>query len=222
MAAKDIITMAENYDKRTVADGRIIFGFYRTKELQGLMHWTWDMQWMSRDPSEQVLNPMALALVATNNDICTNMSDNMETASKAADPGKRKTNTNWYTWSQGFINYLSTMPGCCTGIPLSYVARELEEPIDPEDNTDYLTTLVYRAPLRGPTYVADRRQVHQLLTGKVLGEQAEEWIRDDKTKQNGRIDFLNLQTHYEGEGNVSRRIRPKHSISHCFTSKSVL
>jgi hypothetical protein len=205
MTPKDIISMADDYGKRTIGDGRIVFGFFRTKELQGLMHWVQDMKRMSRDPSEQRLSPVEIALAAANNDIRTNMADNMETASKAADPGKLKTNTDWYTWSQGFINYLSTIPGC-TGIPLSYVVREFDEPMDPEDDTDYLTTLVHRAPLQGTSYVADRRQVHQLLTGKVLGEQAEEWIRDDKTKQNGRIDFRNLQLHYEGEGNVSRRI----------------
>ena len=47
--------------------------------------------------------------------------------------------------------------------------RELDEPIDLIDNDDYLTTSVSRAPLKGTAYVADRRQVHQLLTGKVLG-----------------------------------------------------
>jgi hypothetical protein len=205
MTSKDITSIAEDYGKRTIADGRIIFGFFRTKELQGLMHWVQDMKRLSRDPSEQVLSPMELALAAANNEIRTNMSDNMETASKAADPGKLRTNTDWYTWSQGFINYLSTIPGC-TGIPLSYVVREFDDPTDALDETDYLTSLVLRAPLNGTVYVADRRQVHQLLTGKVLGETAEEWIRDHKNKQNGRVDFQALQMHFEGEGNVSRRI----------------
>jgi hypothetical protein len=205
MKEKDIVDMAEGYGKRTINDGRIVFGFFRTKELQGLMHWVQDMKRTSRDPSEQILTPFELATAAANNDIRKNLADNMETASKAADPGKLRTNTDWYTWSQGFTNYLSTIPGC-TGIPLSYVVREFDEPMDAEEDTDYLTTLVNRAPLTGTAFVADRRQVHQLLTGKVLGEQAEEWIRDDKTKQNGRIDFRNLQVHFEGEGNVSRRI----------------
>ena len=205
MKEKDITTMAEDYGKRTALNGRIVFGFFRTKELQGLMHWTQDMKRMSKDPSQQQLTPIEIAIAAANSDIRINLADNMETASKAADPGKLRTNTDWYTWSQGFDNYLSTIPGC-TGIPLSYVIREFDEPMDLDDDSDYLTTLVNRAPLQGTAYVADRRQVHQLLTGKVLGEQAEEWIRDDKTKQNGRIDFQNLQLHFEGEGNVSRRI----------------
>jgi hypothetical protein len=63
---------------------------------------------------------------------------------------------------------------------------------------------VSKAPLKGTAYVADCRQVHQLLTGKVLGEHAEKWIRDDKNKQNGCVDYHNLRLHFEGEGNVSR------------------
>jgi hypothetical protein len=205
MTEKDIHSMAEDYGKRTINDGRIVFGFHRKKELQGLMHWVQDTKRMSLDPSQQHLTIESIARAAANNEIRKNMADNMDTASKAADPGKLKTNTDWYTWSQGFTNYLSTIPGS-TGVPLSYIVREVDEPIDAEDDTDYLSMLVSRAPLTGVAFIADRRQVHQLLTGKVLGEQAEEWIRDDKTKQNGRIDFNNLRLHFEGEGNVSRRI----------------
>jgi len=67
--------------------------------------------------------------------------------------------------------------------------------------------------LKGTAYVADRQQVHQLLTGKVLGEHAEEWIRDDKNKQNGRVDYQNLRLHFEGEGNVSRQITQVEAIN---------
>ena len=83
---------------------------------------------MSKDPAQQLLTPVDIAIAAANSDICINLADNMETASKAADPGKLRTNTDWYTWSQGFANYLSTIPGC-TGIPLSYVSHEFDESI---------------------------------------------------------------------------------------------
>jgi hypothetical protein len=135
----------------------------------------------------------------------------MDTSSKAADPGKLGNQVDWYTWSHGFVNYLNTIPGS-TVIPLSYKVCELDEPTDLSDNDDYFTTLVSRAPLKGTTYVAYRHQVHQFLTGKVLGEQAEEWICDDKNKQNGRMDFNNLRLYFEGEGNVSRQITQAEAI----------
>ena len=151
---------------------------------------------MSKDPESQVLTSDDIQLAMNNTDIRKSLSDNMETSSKAADPGKLGNSIDWYTWSGGFVNYLSTIPGS-TGISLSYVVRELDEPMDLVDNDDYLTTLVSRAPLKGTAYVADRRQVRQLLTGKELGEHAEEWIRDDKNKQNGCVDYPNLRLHFE-------------------------
>jgi hypothetical protein len=146
------------------------------------MYWVQDMKRMSINPEDQDIASADTQLAIENTDIHKNLFDNMDTSSKAADPGKLGNQVDWYTWSHGFVNYLSTIPGS-TGIPLSYVVCESDEPTDLSDNDDYLTTLVGRAPLKGTTYVADHCQVHQLLTGKVLGEQAEEWICDDKNKQ---------------------------------------
>jgi hypothetical protein len=169
------------------------------------------MKMMSINPEDQDIASADIQHVIENTDIRKNLFDDMDTSSKAADPGKLGSQVDWYTWSCGFVNYLSTIPGS-TEIPLSYAVRELDEPTDLSDNADYLTTLVGRAPLKGTIYVADRCQVHQLLTGKVLGEQAAESIRDDKNKQNGRVNINNLRLHFEGEGNVSRQITQAEAI----------
>jgi hypothetical protein len=210
MTEKDISNMSDEYAKRTIAQNKIQFGFYRTKQLQGLMHWVQDCGRTDREPRAQQINANDIADAAVNANHRLNLKDNMETASKATDPGKLKANTDWYTWSQGFNNYLSTIPGS-TGIPLSYVIRINENPMIVHD-VDYLTDLVNRAPLRGPVFTADRRQVHQLLTGKILGEQSEEWVRSNKAKMNGRTDFITLRIHYEGEGNINRRITKAEAI----------
>ena len=47
MKEKDISSIssvADDYSKRTNAQSRIIFGFYRTNELKGLMYWVQDMK----------------------------------------------------------------------------------------------------------------------------------------------------------------------------------
>ena len=54
---------------------------------------------MSKDPAQQLLTPVDIAIAAANSDICINLADNMETTSKAADPGKLRTDTDWYAWS---------------------------------------------------------------------------------------------------------------------------
>ena len=66
-----------------------------------------------------------------------------------------------YTRSQGFVNYLSTIPRsqgfvlllgqreylstipCCTGISLLYVVHEFDNPTCPEDDSDYLATKLH-------------------------------------------------------------------------------
>ena len=39
---KDICDMAEEFAKRSIPNGRIIFGLGRTKKLVGVMHWIQD------------------------------------------------------------------------------------------------------------------------------------------------------------------------------------
>jgi hypothetical protein len=91
------------------------------------MYWVQDMKRMSKDPESQILTSDDIQLAMDNTNIRKNLSDNMETSSKAADLGKLGNSIEWYTLSHGFVNYLSTIPGSAD-IPLSYVVRELDEP----------------------------------------------------------------------------------------------
>lgn len=89
MTDSDVTSVATEYSKRTVANGKITFGFNRTKMLTGLMHWVQDQWRMGMIPDQE--GPIGLAATAealSNADIRKNMSDNQDTASKAADPGK--------------------------------------------------------------------------------------------------------------------------------------
>ena len=98
MKEKDISSIssvADDYSKRTNEQSRIIFGFYRTNELKGLMYWVQDMKRMSKDPESQVLTSDDIQLAMDNTDIRKNLSDNMETSSKAADPGKLGNSIDW-------------------------------------------------------------------------------------------------------------------------------
>jgi outer membrane murein-binding lipoprotein Lpp len=85
----------------------------------------------------------------------------------------------------------------------------MREVAEAEDGNEYETfneRLIARAPLAGQYYLADLRQVHNLLTGYMQGEQSESWIRSIARYQDGRRDMLALRRHYAGEGNSTRRI----------------
>ena len=48
-----MLSLAEDWKKRTPVANCIIFGFARAKTLQGLMHWVQDMQRTKKDPATQ-------------------------------------------------------------------------------------------------------------------------------------------------------------------------
>ena len=134
----DIRDMAESFSKRSPAANRINFGMRRIKWLIAMMHWCQDHQRCSEEPDiadfanadafKEALQVSAQRALLRKND-----SDQVDTISKAADPGKFKDETKWPDWEPAFVNYLSTMPGV-RGVPLSYVVRANE---DPDHETDF-------------------------------------------------------------------------------------
>ena len=117
--------MADGYEKRTQVQGRIPFGLQRIKVLIGVMHWVQDQDRCYRSAStgniadanefreiiDISIQHAALRKVED---------DQVDTISKAADPGKFKEERKWPDWEPAFINYLSTIPGSYH-VPLSYV-----------------------------------------------------------------------------------------------------
>ena len=132
--------------------------------------------------------------------------DQVNTISKAADPGKLKDERKWPEWYPAFVNYLSTIPGVY-GVPLSYIICDNADPDHARDFAgDFTEKTIACAHLKGPKFRADSRKVHQLLKNFLTAESAEQWIQLLAPRGNGRNDILELCRHYEGEGNQSRRI----------------
>ena len=125
LTEKDIRDMAEEFSKHTVAQGRISFGLRRIKLLLGVMHWVQDQDRCYRmasidsiqdaDEFQDILD-VAIQRAALRKE----EDDQVETVSKAADPGKFKDERKWPDWEPAFTNYLSTIPGSYH-MPLSYV-----------------------------------------------------------------------------------------------------
>ena len=132
--------------------------------------------------------------------------DQVDTISKAADPGKFKDERKWPDWEPAFVNYLSRIPDSYH-VPLSYVVREQEDPDHDRDfGDDFVSEMIVCAPLHGAHFRADSRRVHQLLKNFLVAETAEQWIKNLEPHVDGHRDMLALREHYSGEGNASRRI----------------
>jgi hypothetical protein len=50
------------------------------------------------------------------------------------------------------------------------------------------------------------KYVHNIIQSLIVGEDAEQWMKEHKRFKNGRTDFLTVVAHFKGEGNNTRRI----------------
>ena len=221
----DIRDMAESFSKRSPAANRINFGMRCIKWLIAVMHWCQDHQRCSEEPDiadfanadafKEALQVSALRALLRKND-----SDQVDTISKAADPGKFKDEKKWPDWEPAFVNYLSTIPGV-KGVPLSYVVRANEDPDHEMDfEGDFVARSIACAPLNNATFRANARKVHQLLMSFLVAESAEQWIKTLASRVNGRLDMEALRNHYGGEGNASRRIATAEKLRETLHYKS--
>lgn len=203
---KDIRDVAEEFAKRTVNDGRIIFGIGRTKRMIGMMHWIQDnfrCSIFNPDPNEFNLESVEISFERALTR--KRVEETFEATSKTATPGKFKDERKWTEWEPAFENYLATIPGV-NGIPLKYIIRKDVEPALDETFDDFTVRSIYCAPLTGAIFESDARRVHQLILGFVQGEPAEQYLKSLAKKENGRLDMIALRSHYGGEGNISHRI----------------
>ena len=207
----DIRDMAESFSKRSHAANGIIFGMQRIKWLIAMMHWTQDHQRCSEDPDfDDIANAdefkQAILVSAQRESLQKTDAEQVDSISKAADPGKFKAEKKWPDWEPAFVNYLSTIAGD-RGVPLSYVVRENEAPDHETDyGNDFTARSIACAPLNDSSFRADARKVHQLLINFLVAESAEQWIKDLTPRVNGRRGMEALHNHYGGNGNASRRI----------------
>ena len=108
---KDIRDMADEFGKRTQANGRIVFGLGRTKKLIGVVHWVQDCFRASDTPNHAHFNLEVMYQSLSLAQIRKSDIDLVATNSKAADPGKFKDERKWPEWEKAFTNYLSIIPG---------------------------------------------------------------------------------------------------------------
>ena len=221
----DIRDMAESFSKRSPAANCINFGMRRIKWLIAMMNWCQDHQRCSEEPGiadfakadtfkEALQVSVQIALLRKND------SDQVNTISKAADPGKFKDEKKWPDWEPAFVNYLSTIPGV-KGIPLSYVVCANEDPgHETNFDGDFVVHLIACAPLNNATFRADARKVHQLLMKFLVAESAEQWIKNLAPRVNGCLDMEALRNHYSGEGNASRHIATAEKLRETLHYKS--
>ena len=180
----DIHDMAESFSKRSPTNTRIIFGMRHIKWVIAMMHWAQDFKRCSLIPVLDDINNAdeikeALQVAAQRTTLRKTDTDQVNTISKAADPGKFKDEKKWPDWEPAFVNFMSTIPGV-EGVPLSYVVCANDVPDHQTDfGEDFISRSVACALLQGVAFRADARKVHQLIMNFLVAESAKQWIRGD-------------------------------------------
>ena len=139
LTTEDIDAMAKSFASRTAVGGQIIFGTNRTKFMKAIVHWAHDFYRVSDPPTIVGLNEttfkQALRTAESRDKIRTTLKDN--DIPSDANPGPLERESKWKEWEEKFVNYCRLHLGA-SGIPLSYVIRDNDNPDDSADNADFM------------------------------------------------------------------------------------
>ena len=137
-----------------------------------------------------------------------------ETESDISLPEKLTTSTVWEDWELLIINYLESKDSI-ENIPLSYVIREDTPPALPDNPTDEFIRnheLIYNAPIVGPVYATDNRQVYSILESLTIGQDSSNWIEPaTKRRRDGRQAMKDLKHHFDGGDEKYKRLQAARS-----------
>jgi hypothetical protein len=110
----------------------------------------------------------------------------------------------WVSWSKEVENYLWQLKGQ-NSTPLIYVIRKERTATSPPF-TSSEEERIYQVSHRGPVYAWDNNKVMEILTGMLSGTMAWTWISSYDTTHNGKGAFQALRAHYDGPGQIEKRL----------------
>ena len=191
------------------ANVRIHVSLAQAKKIKATIDWVKDQDRANKTPSIADLDEEAFLSAiresAQREVIREAAKEKAETLAKAASPGKLTGEKVWDKWKAGLENQLSMLYGV-NGVPLVYVIRENEEPEEGKIYANFTQECIERCKLTGQEFAEDSKYVHNIIQSLIVGEDAEQWVKEHKRSKNGRTDFLTLIAHFTGEGNNTRRI----------------
>ena len=122
-----------------------------------------------------------------------------------ASPGPLEREAKWKEWEEKFVNYLRLHLGA-SGVPLSYVVRDNDNPDRTTIHGDFITQTIACAPLNGEHFDADKLTVYNFIVSFTTGQPSGDWVKDTTRHANGRISMRALRDHFLGEGNATRSL----------------
>jgi hypothetical protein len=121
------------------------------------------------------------------------------------DPGKCQTDAGWDNWQIGFVNNLCAIMGAAK-VPIDYIVRPKWDDTDKlflDDNE----MRRFQMPLEGKNFKQDNKLVFQILKSACIKSNAWTWIQSFDCTANGRKGWLALVAHYDGTGELNKRVK---------------
>lgn len=195
---KDITDMMSNLTKLPVNRGGTRIGAILTKKVKALVYWCREQDRQDLDldanrfTADELLSTLKRMAVET-----------VEDDSKPELPTKFEPN-KWVSWMKKVENYLWQVKGR-NNTPLFYIVRK-----ERDNNSPPFTSVeeerVYQTAHRGPAYNKDNQKVFEILTQLLSGTMAWTWMSKYEASKNGKGAFAALRIHYDGPGQIEKRL----------------
>jgi len=197
LSEKDVYEMVKRMGSRTAAAGRVYVGTLQVVKLQALCYWVRDQQKHGQHLDHNDWD----------NDVVTLTIERMRigkerdtTSVSVSDLGKFDPE-DFETHETGFVNLLSQTRGT-QGESLKYIARDA---VVPAVFADEAERRMYQLPLTGEAFEQDNKQAYRLLKSFLVNTPGWTWIESFNATENGRGALLAWATHYNGQGELSKR-----------------
>ena len=128
-------------------------------------------------------------------------------------------NMEWMDWRSTLVNFLNSKPGR-NRVPLNYVVRDNKGTVV-RNNINFLDNYVNKATLTGISFSSDASNVHSYLVLLISeNSAAEQKIIPNKSRSDGRVNFMALKEYYEGVGaNEKSTLTDERDIQDLFYSR---
>ena len=207
----DVTEMAKRMASRpNAAAGRVILGTMQIKRLQDLVYWVkdYDKRGMEAGPKLWMAEVMNEAMERKESE-----HNYGKVEIEIVNPGKCQTDFGWDNWQLTFVNKLNATMGAAKVLPIDYIVRP-EWDDDDELFLDDDEMRGYQMPLEGENFKRDNKLVYQMLKSACIKSDAWTLIQSFDRAADGRKAWLSLVGHYNGTGELSKRVeRAKEEIN---------
>jgi hypothetical protein len=195
---KDITEMMSNLTKLPAARGGVRMGAVLTKKVKALVYWCKEQKRQDLDLDANRFTDEELEATLQRMAVETGDDETKPELPTKFDPNK------WVSWSKKVENYLWQVKGN-NNTPLIYVVRKTRTDASPPF-TSGEEERVYKTSQRGQAYNKDNQKVFEILTQLLSGTMAWTWMSSYEASKNGKGAFDALRNHYDGPGQVEKRL----------------